>query len=221
MAPVVIISPVVTAPVEIVPIAPVVRSSGGCPIVTLPFINPTNRTCLLLFLGLAGPDEAAEVRGRQGALQDAAELGIKLYAGQLDLYTLFIAYGVSAETRRLGERERRAVIRDAIQVIGYAATEEDLHLISVGQRPRTRNPAKEQAQLANVRSAFRRIYKRDPNFKNATENLVWNTLMYRIRFPRDLAKEKLGILSYRALVRRPPVSPLDWALVRALGYIKR
>jgi hypothetical protein len=188
--------------------------------VTLPFINPTNRTCLLAFLGLTSFDEAAELRARQGIQADAKEFGLKVYGGQLDLYTNFIAYGVSYVTRKLGERERRAVERDVLQVIGYNATETDFHRLTIGLKPLTRNIGAEARQVPVVRDLFRKMYKHDPNFKNPQDDLAWNVLMYRIRFPRDLVQEKQGIVRFQSIFRRAPTSPLDWAAVRALGYVR-
>ncbi len=210
-----------TVPIE--PIEEVVPTpeTSACPVITTNFIPADNLDCLLSFLGLTERDEAAERRGRIGVEADAKEFGLKVYGGQLDLYSRFIAYGVSKATRQLGERERRAVVRDLLQTIGYAATAEDFHLVAIGARPRSRNLTKEQAQLPLVRAAFRRIYRRDPNFRNANENLAWNALMYRIRLSRDLERERKGISSYRSLFRKTPVTPLEWATVRVLAYIPR
>jgi hypothetical protein len=58
-----------------------------------------------------------------------------------------------------------------------------------------------------------------PNFQDAAEDLAWNTMMYRIRFPRDLVKEQKGITRFKTIFKRLPTSPLDWAEVRALGYV--
>ena len=44
--------------------------------------------------------------------------------------------------------------------------------------------------------------------------------MYRIRFPRDLAVEKQGILEFKNLFNRAPQDPFQWATVRVLGYVK-
>jgi hypothetical protein len=148
------------------------------------------------------------------------EFGYKVYGSQLKLYSLFIAYGVSHATHNLGERERRAVVRDMLQIIGYGATAEDYHRLTIGLKPVTRNLGAEQRQVAAVRTLFRNIYKRNPNFKNPNDDLAWNVLMYRIRFPRDLSLEQVGIKRFRSILRRLPTSPLDWATVRGLGYIR-
>jgi len=46
-------------------------------------------------------------------------------------------------------------------------------------------------------------------------------MMYRIRFTRDLNKERAGIGDFQGLYNRLPKSPFDWSMVRALGYALR
>ena len=41
-----------------------------------------------------------------------------------------------------------------------------------------------------------------------------------IRFPRDLAKEGLGVKAFYAMFRRNPKTPFDWSVVRVLGYVR-
>jgi hypothetical protein len=65
------------------------------------------------------------------------------------------------------------------------------------------------------------IFGHAPNFQNPTENLFWNTLMYRIRFPRDLVLEKNGIVAFKAAFSKAPKDPFQWAVVRAMGYVKK
>jgi hypothetical protein len=132
----------------------------------------------------------------------------------------FIAEGVSPASRAYGEGERRAIVRDVQETIGETATEEDFIRISSGLIPVTRNIKNERRQVSSALVAFKKVFGRAPNFRSERENTAWNTLMYRIRFPRDLVKEQKGIVSYRSLMRRTPVSPFDWAFVRLLGYVR-
>ena len=92
--------------------------------------------------------------------------------------------------------------------------------ITTGQKPINRNLKNEQAQVSTVLTVFKKIFGHEPNFKNNKEDLTWNTMMYRIRFVRDLTKEKQGIAAFQAKFSRIPKSPLDWSTVRALGYIE-
>ena len=135
--------------------------------------------------------------------------------------TNFVAYGVSAKTKNLGSGERRAVLRDYLETVGRANVSwEDVERMTQGIKPVSRNLEKERAQVAAALRIFTRLYVHRPNFQDAEEDLAWNTLMYRIRFTRDLAKEREGIQEFRAVFGRIPRSTMDWAVVRLLGYVK-
>lgn len=139
----------------------------------------------------------------------------------------FVEAGTTIVTQRLGEGERRALVRDWLDTVGVVpstgieAVIADLERIASGQIPQGRNLTRERAQLPRVRQTFRTLYGRDPNFQNAQENLAWNTLMYRVRFTRDLQAERIGIQEFRATFRRAPQDPFQWATVRVMGYVQR
>jgi hypothetical protein len=139
----------------------------------------------------------------------------------------FVETGTTPVTQRLGEGERRALVRDWLDTVGVIpsggveAVVADLERIASGQIPRGRNLVRERAQLTRVRQTFRTLYGRDPNFQNPQENLAWNTLMYRVRFTRDLQAERIGIQEFRATFRRAPQDPFQWAAVRVMGYVQR
>lgn len=151
---------------------------------------------------------------------DAKAFGANLTAEDAARVASFIENGSSKETVALGSGERRALLRDAYDTLGKAPSNADLERLARGEIAKARNMDKERAQLPRVRSTFRTIYGRDPNFKNAEENLAWNTLMYRIRFPRDLKEEKQGIVAFRQTFRKVPTDPFQWAVVRVLGYVR-
>jgi surface protein len=134
----------------------------------------------------------------------------------------FIDIGTSATTTALGSGERRSLVRDVFDTIGRAIPTSDLERLARGETaPGSRNLAREKAQLPRAQATFRTLYRRDPNFKNPQENLAWNTLMYRIRFTRDLAREAQGIQFFRkAFPTKIPTDPFQWAVVRVLGYVK-
>ena len=130
--------------------------------------------------------------------------------------------GTTPATVRLGSGERGAIYRDLVDTLGESrVTVVDMERSAPGQIPLQRNLTREREQLPRVRATFRSMYGRDPIFSNPEENLVWNTLMYRIRFPRDLTLERQGIVAFRRIFRRTPQDPLQWATVRALGYVRR
>ena len=94
---------------------------------------------------------------------------------------------------------------------------QDIERMANGQIPTARNLAIERTRVATALPVFHRLFGHNPNFKNATENLAWNTLMYRIRFSRDLAKESKGVKSYVATYKHNPKTPFEWSVVRVLG----
>lgn len=152
---------------------------------------------------------------------DAKTFKVNLSFQDLERLAVFVEFGTSKESLALGFGERRAVIRDVLDTIGRAIPTEDIEKLIRGETAsRSRNLAREQAQLLRSRVTFRSIYGHDPNFKSANENLAWNTLMYRIRFPRNIEKEKQGITKFKQLFHKAPTDPFQWAVVRVLGYVK-
>lgn len=162
---------------------------------------------------------------RAQIIADAKEFGLELNGVQAMLLSTFVTNSVAdgvvaAYAQQLGTGERRALVRDYFDTVNRPIIVwDDLARLANGQKPGTRNLTREQAQAKAALALWIKIKYRAPNFKNATEDLAWNTLMYRIRFTRDLGKEQAGILKFRATFKRTPVSPLDWAMVRALGYV--
>ncbi len=130
----------------------------------------------------------------------------------------FMTYGVSDATISLGYGERLALVRDQLQTLGRIDIPA-LEQLANGQKPTARNLAKEQAERPRRLYAFQQIAGHDPNFKNTKDDLAWNAIMYRIRFPRDLAKETTGLAKFQAVFHRVPSGPLGWAVVRAWGYV--
>lgn len=135
----------------------------------------------------------------------------------------FVAQGTNPASRALGQGERQAILRDLQEVLGRSANAipvEDLSRVANGQIPLTRNLAYERSMVPRALATFRTIYGRAPNFQNAEENLAWNTLMYRIRFTRNLTAERDGITQFRRTFRTTPQSPFQWSVVRVLGYVR-
>lgn len=151
--------------------------------------------------------------------QDARAFGVSLDERTALRLGQFLNEGSNDLTRRLGSGERRAMMRDLLDTLNRAPSIADLERLASGQIPLSRNLAEERLQLPRVRQTFRSMYGHDPNFQNPEENLAWNTLMYRIRFPRDLARERQGITEFRQLFQRTPEDPFQWAVVRVMGYV--
>lgn len=150
---------------------------------------------------------------------DAIAFKVGLSEEQQTALTNFVSYGISEKTKALGSGERRALVRDYLETVGRANVNwEDMERMTKGEKPVSRNLAKEQAKVGSVLQVFKKLVGHTPNFQDVKEDIAWNTLMYRIRFTRDLDKEKAGIAEFRAIFKRLPKSPLDWSAVRALGY---
>lgn len=217
--------PTSSAPIISIPIIPpVVIAPAPAPIEPTPSAvgrDLSSRTRWLESLGLSPRSAQDESRIASQVRTDAAAFRVMLSPANQEQLTLFVAYGSNPATIRLGEGERRALVRDLLDTLRQDLRIEDLERVAAGQAPRARNLSQERAQLLRVRQTFRTIYGHDPNFQNSEENLAWNTLMYRIRFSRNLALEQQGIRSFRQTFRRAPQDPFQWATVRVLGYIER
>lgn len=135
----------------------------------------------------------------------------------------FVEQGTNPASRALGTGERQAILRDLQEVLARSANQipvGDLERVANGQIPLTRNLAYERSMVPRALATFRTIYGHAPNFRNTEENLAWNTLMYRIRFTRNLTAEREGIAQFRRTFRTTPQSPFQWSVVRVLGYVR-
>ncbi|MFA6534001.1 MAG: Ig-like domain-containing protein [Patescibacteria group bacterium] len=164
-------------------------------------------------------DETAEAKYTKLITADVKEFKLTATAEGKTPLTTFVVYGISDATKKLGAGERRALLRDYLETVGRTdVVWSDVELMANGQKPVKRNLAKEQAQVTKVLATFKTLVGHNPNFQNPAEDLAWNTLMYRIRFSRDLVKEKAGIVEFKAKFGKVPTTPLGWAAVRAAGY---
>jgi hypothetical protein len=208
-------------PAGTVVVPPVVETPAVTkPVVKTPVVkDPVNTKELLLSLKTESkPEEFA--RYLSLVQFDASAFKVVLTEEQNVAITNFVTYGVSSETVKLGSGERRAVVRDYFETVGRAEIVwEDIQRITTGQKPVNRNLGNEQAKVGRVLENFIMMTGHAPNFEDPAEDIAWNTMMYRIRFPRDLKKEGVGIGQFQKTYRRSPSSPLEWSIVRALGYV--
>ncbi len=180
--------------------------------------DPSKYEELLAALGLVSkPADFAKYKAL--VKSDALAFKVSLTDAQQMAIANFITYGASAETIKLGAGERRAVIRDYFETVGRPdVIWNDIQRMSTGQKLINRNLAKEQSQVTLVLSKFKMMVGHNPNFKVLAEDIAWNTMMYRIRFPRNLVLEQQGIVKFKKIFKHTPVTPLEWSIVRALGY---
>ena len=180
--------------------------------------DPSNYADLLLSFGLQS-DPANFFTFKSLASDDASVFSVPLTDSQSTAISNFETYGASNETIKLGSGERHALIRDYFETVGRADVSwSDIQRLTIGQKPLNRNLAKEQVAAGIALRDFTKMTGHSPNFQNPSEDLAWNTILYRIRFPRNLTLEQQGIEKYKSIFHRTPSGPLDWAEVRALGY---
>lgn len=204
------------------PAATATPTATAAPAATVPDVlikNPTDVSSVLETLGLTR-NTTDEAKYRPLLKSDASAFKVGLTAEQENAVTNFVAYGISQATVKLGSGERRAVLRDYFDTVGRADVKfADVERITKGEKPIFRNLKKEQGQVTEAIRLFEKIKGHRPNFKDAKEDLLWNTLMYRIRFTRDLEKEKKAIGQFRTKFKKLPSTPMDWAAVRGIGYV--
>ncbi len=207
-------SPIVPPPAEVFPPLPVLENG-------FTFVNPDDLAQVVARFNGGVRDERAESAARANVQRDARAFGVKnLDAAAQDRLATFVAYGLTPETARLGAGERRALLRDAYETMRTVPSVSDLERLARGQVPQARNLTEERRQSKRALATFRTIFGHAPDYRDPSENLAWNTLLYRIRFPRELERERAGIMEFRALFRRDPQDPFQWAVVRVLGYIQ-
>jgi hypothetical protein len=183
-------------------------------------LNPSDPARIREVLQIA-QDPVREARIAGEVRHDLEGVGVGAAPSEVQSLATFIAYGISPATVKLGEGERRALVRDALETMKTATVSAaDLERLTRGQIPQFRNLTEERVLAPRTLKTFRTIYGHAPNFTNASENLAWNTLMYRIRFTRDLRQERQGIQEFRRIFHREPKDAFQWATVRVLGYVQ-
>jgi hypothetical protein len=148
--------------------------------------------------------------------QDFRAFNVSVTPEALRTEALFIQFGSDPITVSLGEGERRAIFRDLLDLQRRIPTIADHERLALGQIPLVRNLAQERRLLVRVRPTFRTIFGHDPRFADPTEARVWNTILYRLRIPRDLVQERAALLRFRAFFKRSPSDAFQWAVVRGL-----
>ena len=82
-----------------------------------------------------------------------------------------------------------------------------------------RDPQKEKKLLPQALIVFKKITGRAPKTENSLDQKIMTSLIYDIKYPRDLAKEKIALNKFSKIFKRLPKSPLDWSAVRVLAYV--
>ena len=182
--------------------------------------DPSNLPVLLALFGLERNTDTEKTVLTQ-VRSDAKQFGLVLTEDQATTMRNFITYGISKSTRAFGRGEQRAILRDYMETVHRSdVVWSDIERLAIGQIPIKRNLVIERANVSTALPVFKRLFGHNPDFKIAKENLAWNTLLYRIRFPRDMEREAKGLKEYRTIYKHNPTSPFSWAVVRAIGYVR-
>lgn len=130
----------------------------------------------------------------------------------------FIKYGTPT-TKRLGSGERAGVIMSyygAFKKLPDSIEEwKDIIKIANGRYPQERSKSAESA----ARTAFLKVYKRQPNIKNAKDNNALMIMAYGLRPAiRNLNSEKAAIKIFKGIFKRSASSSQEWDIVRTIAY---
>jgi hypothetical protein len=133
----------------------------------------------------------------------------------------FIAYGVDANTKKLGEGERAAVVysyKSAFNKLPETESElTDMIKIANGRWPSVTNEDAEK----KAKEQFKKIYKRDADMNNSKDNAAVTVMAYGLRQKaenRNLNSEKNGIKIFKNIYGRVPSSTEDWNIMQAITY---
>ncbi len=192
-------------------------------------INMTDTANLLL------EEKLDEVLTRLGELQDTVrEQNVKIkYLTKLsgDLEKLskrmenainsFVTYGVDANTKKLGEGERAAVIHSYKTAFNkLPGTEEELAdviKIANGRWPSITNDEAEK----RAKEHFQKIYKRIADMNDPKDNAAVTVMAYGLRQKaenRNLDSEKTGIKTFKAIYGYNPSTTEDWNTMQVITY---
>ncbi|MBL7058214.1 peptidoglycan-binding protein [Patescibacteria group bacterium] len=146
--------------------------------------------------------------------KDVSELSIN------DIYAInnFIVYGTRS-TNLLGEEERASIIHtykanyDKVPVLQKEW--EDILRIANGIWPNKRSSSLE----TKANSDFKKIYSREPNLQNPSDNTAITMIAYGLRpSGRDLSVEQNALNIFRTTYRKNPQTTHDWDIIRAIAY---
>ena len=143
--------------------------------------------------------------------------GVKLSALDTLKATNFIAYGVDSNTIKLGLGVRKDLVGEILAI--YSSLNiNTLTELAAGKKPTQRNLTFERKQVGLANQLLVRIMGHKIDFKDKTQDLAYNSVIYPVRFPgRDLKKEGSAAAKFKKLVGRTPTSPLDWSVVRVMA----
>jgi len=167
------------------------------------------------------PELKPEVLGAKIASSSAARLtGVAAEANDIISGQVrdFVAAGTES-TAKLGAGERVGVLNSYKSSFGKSPQTqvewEDIIRISNNQLPLAINLAAEK----RAKMEFKRVYQREADIKNFSDQTAINMITYGLRPERrDLNSERAGIRIFVGIYKYLPVSALDWDTIRAIAY---
>jgi len=131
----------------------------------------------------------------------------------------YLAYGNSTKTTAMNARERKGVLEDFINIYGNLPKNESDWKALAQVADGSTTPKRVLAQEVKAIKEFFKIFKKNVNFKEQTNELFVHKLAYRLRAEqRDLAKEKTALQKFIKVYKKNPWDGYAWSIVRALAY---
>lgn len=135
-----------------------------------------------------------------------------------DAVAYFIVNGTPT-TLRLGAGERAGALNSYVTAFGHVPSSaddwQDVIKIANGRWPSSINAVSE----ARAKIAFKKIYLRDADMKNAKDNAAVTIMAYGLRpASRNLNSEASAIKTFKYIYKFGPSSAADWDMVRAVAY---
>lgn len=130
----------------------------------------------------------------------------------------FVTYGTQS-VEKLGAGERAGVVNSFKMAFNKIPASEndwsDVIKIANGRWPSQTSQAAEDRAKIN----FKRVYKREPNMKNAHDDAAITVMAYGLRpAKRNMNSEAAAIKSFKAIYGYSPVKATAWDVVRAIAY---
>ena len=162
-------------------------------------------------------EQQAQIKYLQGMIDEVG----KIAESAQKALSNFIAYGVDENTKKIGERERAAVIysfKDAFGKLPETESEfEDVIKIANGRWPTSRSEVAEE----RAKELFKKVYLHEPDPNDIHENAAIVVMSYGLRQKaenRNLESERQALKIFTAIFKRLPSSTEDWNVLQAIAY---
>jgi hypothetical protein len=133
----------------------------------------------------------------------------------------FVSEGVDANSIKLGEGERAAVLKSYEQAFSVLPTTEeefsDVIKISNGQWPSQTSASAETGAMKK----FQEIYKRLPDMNNENDEAAITVMAYGLRQKaenRNLASESVALKTFHNIYKHDPSTTEEWNILQAITY---